>query len=119
MMTSIARLAVLGCLLLGSAAQAQFLDTLATSPMSRFNDADNQLFMATVNKALTDGTDGETLNWKNERTPAAGSVTMQKAYVSKGMPCRDLLIANSYKTLKGEGVHTFCKDSAGKWKLVQ
>ena len=118
-MNSIARLVLLGCLLMGGAAQAQYLDTLATTPMSRFNEADNKLFMAIVNKALAEGTDGETLTWKNERTPAAGSVTLQKSYVSKGMPCRDLLIANSYKTLKGEGVHTFCKNGAGKWKLVQ
>lgn len=118
-MNSIARVLMPICLLCAGTAQAQYLDTLATSPMSRFNDADNRLFMATLNKALADGGDGVALAWKNERTPASGSVTPQKSFDSKGMKCRELLIANSYKTLKGEGVHTFCQNSAGKWKLLQ
>jgi surface antigen len=120
-MHSIARPLVMGCLLLAGmagTAEAQYLDTLATSPMSRFNEADNMLFKANLDKALASGSDGVTLAWKNERTPAAGSVTLQKSFDSKGMKCRELLIANSYKTLKGEGVHTFCQNSAGEWKLV-
>jgi hypothetical protein len=46
-------------------------------------------------------------------------VTPQKSYTSAGMKCRDLLIANSYRTLKGEAVHTFCQNTAGAWKLRQ
>ena len=116
---AIARLVMLGCLLIGGAAQAQYLNLLATTPLSQFNEADNKLFMATLDKALADGADGVPIAWKNERTPAAGVVTPQKTFVSEGMKCRDLLIANSYKTLKGEAVHTFCQNSAGQWKLVQ
>jgi surface antigen len=118
-MNAIARFLLLGCVLWAGSAHAQYLNTLANSPMSHFNDADNKLFMANLDKALAQGADGVTLTWKNERTPAAGSVTPQKSFESKGMKCRELLIANSYKTLKGEGVHTFCQNSAGKWKLVQ
>lgn len=117
-MNAIARLVMLGCLLAADAASAQFLDRLATTPISRFNEADNKLFAATIDKALNQGTDGVTLAWKNERTPAAGAVTPQKSYVANGMKCRDLLIANSFQTLRGEGVHTFCQDATGKWKLV-
>jgi len=116
-MKAIAGFVVLGCLLFGAAAQAQYLNQLATTPLSQFNEADNKLFMAAIDKALADGADGVALAWKNERTPAAGVVTPQKSYTSAGMKCRDLLIANSYKTLKGEAVHTFCQDGAGKWKL--
>ncbi len=118
-MNAIARLVTLGCLLCGAAAQAQILSMLATTPLSQFNDADNKLFMATIDKALAEGADGVPLVWKNDRTPAAGAVTPQKTFVSEGMKCRDLLIANSYKTLKGEGVHTFCLNDAGQWKLRQ
>ena len=116
-MMTIARLALLGGLLFGGATQAQYLNLLATTPVSQFNDADNKLFMATIDRALAEGVDGTPIAWKSERTPAAGVVTPQKTYASAGQKCRDLLIANSYKTLKGEAVHTFCEDSAGKWKL--
>jgi len=37
---------------------------------------------------------------------------------SDGRKCRELLIANSYKTLKSEAVHSFCQDGSGQWKLV-
>jgi surface antigen len=117
-MKTIAGLITLGCLLSGGGtAHAQYLNMLATTPVSQFNEADNKLFMATIDKALSESGDGVALTWKNERTPAAGVVTPQKTYALDGLKCRDLLIANSYKTLKGEAVHTFCQDSAGKWKL--
>jgi surface antigen len=118
-MKAIAGFMLLGVLLAGPTAQAQYLTQLATTPLSQFNDADNKLFLATIDKALAEGADGVAIAWKNERTPAGGIVTPQKSYVSGGMKCRDLLIANSYKTLKGEAVHSFCQDGAGKWKLRQ
>lgn len=118
-MNAIARLVLLGCLLFGTAAQAQFLNRLAASPVSQFNKADNQLFMAAVQKALAEGTDGVPIVWKNDRSPAAGVVTPQKSFVSAGMKCREMLIANTYKTLRGEGVHTFCLNAAGQWRLQQ
>jgi len=118
-MSAIARLVMLGYLLVGAAAHAQYLNLLATTPLSQFNEADNKLFLATIDKALADGSDGVAMAWKNERTPAAGVITPQKTYVSDGLKCRDLLIANSYKSLKGEALHTFCQNSAGQWKLRQ
>jgi surface antigen len=105
--------------LLSGPAHAQYLSTLATSPISRFNDTDNKLFMATIDQALKEGVDGTAIPWKNDKSPAAGSVTPQRSHESQGMPCRDLLIVNSYRTLKAEGVHTFCRDRTGKWKLAQ
>jgi surface antigen len=118
-MKTVARLVMLGCLLVATAAPAQTLNMLATTPLSQFNADDNKLFQAALDKALADGRDGEAIAWKNQRTPAAGVVTPQKTYQSGAMKCRDLLIANSYKTLKGEAVHTFCQDGVGQWKLRQ
>jgi len=118
-MNLIARLVLWSCLLCGTAAHAQYLNMLATTPLSQFNADDNKLFMATIDKALAEGKDGVAITWKNPATPAAGVVTPQKTYTADGQKCRDLLIANSYKTLKGEAVHRFCQNSAGQWKLVQ
>jgi surface antigen len=118
-MNVIARIVVLGCLLSAGAAQAQVLNMLGASPLSKFNATDNKLFMAAIDKALNEGNDGAATAWKNEKTPAEGVVTPQKSFTSSGMKCRELLIANSYRTLRGESVHTFCKASNGKWKLQQ
>jgi len=117
-MNAIAAIVMLGCLLFGGPVHAQYLNMLATTPLSKFNAADNKLFMATIDKALAEGQDGVPIEWKNSKSPAAGVVTPQKSFVSEGMKCRELLIANSYQTLKGEAVHTFCQASGGKWKLL-
>ena len=112
-------LTALTCVVASASATAQYWSTLADTPVSRFNDTDNKLMMATVNKALKEGVDGTPIEWKNEKTPAAGVVTPEKTYQAGGQPCRDLRVANSYKSLKGEGIYQFCKNASGQWKLVR
>lgn len=119
MIKALARRSALCLLLVATASQAQYLNMLGASPASHFNDTDNKLMMAAIDKALADPADGVAQAWKNPATPASGAVTARKSYVSDGRKCRDLLVANSYKTLKGEGVHSFCQDGTGQWKLVQ
>ena len=118
-MTAVPRLCALGLLLMAGLAQAQFLNLLGASPVSRFNEADNKMMWAAVNKALADPADGVAVAWKNDASPASGVVTAQRTYTSDGRKCRDLLVANSFQTLRGEAVHTFCQDDAAQWKLRQ
>lgn len=96
---------------------AQILNELAASPISRFSAADNKLFLGAIDEALSDNSDGATLAWKSDKSPAQGSVTPQRSFESKGMACRDLLIANEYRSRKAQSVHTFCRDQTGAWKL--
>jgi surface antigen len=118
-MNTLARVVVLGCMLLGSAAQAQYLNMLGASPIAQFSDTDDKLYKAAIQQALAEGTDGAPIAWKNPQSPAAGVVTPKKTYVADGMKCRDLLIANTYKTLKGDAVYTFCQTADGQWKLLK
>jgi surface antigen len=119
MIKATARHFALCLLLVASTTQAQYLNILGASPVSHFNDADNKLMLAAIDKALADPADGVAQAWKNPASPASGAVTPRRSYVSDGRKCREVLIANSYKTLKGEAVHSFCQDGAGQWKLVQ
>ena len=106
-------------LLAATSAQAQSLNLIGASPVSRFTEADLALMMAAVDRALADPADGVAQAWKNDATSASGVVTARRSYVSEGRACRDVLVANSFRTLRGEAEHSFCRDSAGKWKLVQ
>ena len=108
--------AVLGLLFAGTT-RAQILSEIAASPISRFSDADNRLFMAAIDKALSENANGVELAWKSEQSPARGSVTPQRSFEADGMQCRDVLIANEYRSRKAQSVHTFCRDAAGAWKL--
>ena len=52
--------------------------------------------MARVNQALKAEKDGETLEWKNDATPASGSVTPLARFSDNGVACRRLRIVNVY-----------------------
>lgn len=116
-MKAIALLAAALSLFLTGPAQAQILNELAASPISRFSAADNKLLLAAIDKALTVNADGAALEWKSDESPAQGSVTPRRSFESGGMQCREVLIANEYRSRRAQSVHTFCRDSAGAWKL--
>ena len=118
-MQRIARLVLLCALLAGAGAQAQILNQLGASPMAQFNRTDTQLFRAAVDKALREGPEGEPVAWSNPKSPASGEVTPRSSQVIDGLQCRELLIANRFRTLRSEGVHTLCRDAAGQWRLRQ
>jgi len=105
-------------LLAGAAQAVSGYDTFNKMPASSFNKEDTALMMARVDQALKAEKDGETLEWKNDATPASGSVTPLARYTSDGLACRRLRIVNAYGSNKAQGVYKFCEKPAGKWKLV-
>jgi surface antigen len=106
------------CLLAGAAQAVSGYDTFNKMPASSFNKDDTALMMARVDQALKAEKDGETLEWKNDATPASGSVTPLARFTSDGLACRRLRIVNVYGSNKAQGVYKFCEKPPGKWKLV-
>ena len=110
--------AALLCMLAGAAQAVSGYDTFNKMPASSFNKDDTAMMMARVDQALKAEKDGETLEWKNDATPASGSVTPLARYSSDGLACRRLRIVNVYGSNKAQGVYKFCEKPAGKWKLI-
>ncbi len=106
------------CLATAAAQAVSGYDTFNKMPASSFNKDDTALMMARVDQALKAEKDGETLEWKNEATPASGSVTPLARFTADGLACRRLRIVNIYGSNKAQGVYRFCEKPAGKWKLV-
>jgi len=102
----------------GAAQAVSGYDTFNKMPASSFSKEDTALMMARVDQALKAEKDGETLEWKNEATPASGSVTPLARFTSDGLACRRLRIVNVYGSNKAQGVYRFCEKPPGKWKLV-
>jgi surface antigen len=103
---------------LSAVAQGGDLLFLKNSPAAHFNSADFALMRGTVDKALAGAPEGPALEWKSDKTDAAGSVTPAGIDTAAApRTCRKLRIANSYKFNKSEGVYTFCQNSTGKWAL--
>src|SRR6187455_2606824 len=91
---------------------------LKDGPGAKFNNDDMALMMARVDAGLKSPSEGEVLEWKNDKTPASGSVVPMNKLTWNGMSCRRLRITNVYGEQKAQGVYKFCEKPAGKWKLV-
>jgi len=106
-------------LVAGAAAPAHAIQFgLKDGPGAKFNNDDLALMMARVDAALISPTEGDVLEWKNEKTPASGSVVPMNKLTWNGMSCRRLRITNVYGEQKAQSVYKFCEKPAGKWKLV-
>lgn len=114
-------------LLIGSAAwlsvmaapvAASGLGFLSRGPMSRFNDADMKLLNEALGQALKAPQAGITIDWANDKSGASGSVTPQRLFEDKGVPCRELKVVNRHRQLEASGVYTLCRRD-GRWKLAQ
>ena len=98
------------------AANMSFLDN---TPISRFNDQDNKMLQAAFRKAMDEGDNGATVEWKNEKTTSGGTITPLESFERQGAQCRKARVTTEHKLLKGEGQYNFCKNPKGTWKLVQ
>jgi len=114
--TFITLAALLGALI--GPVHAAEIAALRRTPVERFNADDYALMKARVNQALKAEKDGETLEWRNDKTRASGSVTPLNRLDWNGMACRRLHIANVVPGNRREGVYKFCEKPPGRWKLV-
>lgn len=107
-------MALLGTTLPATSANLGFLKD---TPISRFNKADMDMLNATLDLALESSPDGTASEWKNEKTGSSGTITPQKSLETGGKKCREVLVVNQHKTLKGEGTYTLCRVAEKKWVL--
>lgn len=91
---------------------------LKNTVAARFKAGDLALMKTTVNRALKEGRDGETLDWKNDKSPASGSATPLDRHRWKNLDCRRVRIVNVHGRLTEQGVYRFCEQPPGRWKLV-
>ena len=121
-MTGTQRLRAVACwaaLAAGAAAPAHAIQFgLKDGPGAKFNNDDLALMMARVDDGLKSPTEGEVLDWKNDKTPASGSVVPMNKLTWNGLSCRRLRITNVYGEQKAQAIYKFCEKPAGKWKLV-
>jgi len=116
--TTIAIAAALSLGISGMADAAKRQGATEGLPMTKFNEEDRAMMLAHVHQALGAEKEGETVEWKNDKTPASGSVKALNRLEWNGLACRRLQIRNVYGDLNAQGVYKFCEKPAGKWKLV-
>jgi surface antigen len=86
---------------------------LEDTPFAGFNREDQQMFNNALNKALDAPLNGNTAEWRNDRTGSSGRIMVTAD--PDGKPnCRHAHIINVHKTTQGSADYQFCKNN-GKW----
>jgi surface antigen len=111
-------LALAACLMLAAPlAHPAGLGFMGRAPMAKFSPEDHDLFRGALGRALSSAKPDETVQWRNPKSPAKGSITPQKVYERDGMPCRTLRVVNEYQSLRSDGVYAMCRRD-GRWQLA-
>jgi len=101
-----------------SHAAGQNLLFLTDAPIQAMTPADRELFVRSMNRALDQTRDGDSLSWENPSTGARGTITPTSSWQDQGQPCRALQFDNQVKGRSGRSSFSFCKQSDGSWAIV-
>jgi surface antigen len=105
-------------LLFSSGALGVNLKALEYSPVRYFTDEDWVLARSTAREALTEGENGKSYRWDNERSGSYGSLSPISDEMVDGRRCRDLVIRNFAGGVNGGGTYRFCQMEDGSWKVL-
>ena len=121
MNTRPARLAaILAALVTSAPAYSVDWRLLDYSPVRFFTDADWALFKLTGRELLEKGTDGETRTWENPDSGSHGAMKALRTYKNQvGLTCREVIVMNASRSMKGEATVHVCKQAKGNWQLSE
>ncbi|HKA45490.1 MAG TPA: hypothetical protein VKF40_26120 [Burkholderiales bacterium] len=107
--------AVAAALLLAAPAGAVNVNVFKDAPITRLNAEEVKEFSAFVNKALDDGKEGATLEWKAPKTTFTSKVTPGKSFDDGKLKCREATIESDSHDRFQRGNYTFCRGDKGNW----
>jgi len=92
---------------------------LQDGPVRYFNDDDMALFKQTLDSALENQPDNESLSWINKKTQSQGTVTPLSSEEQDGMLCRLTQMSNTAKGLTRQAELTLCRQEDGRWLFAE
>ncbi len=90
-------------------------DFLKESAVGHFSREDVALMEKTLQDALSNAADGQTVVWRNDRTGSGGRITPDKAPVGQE-GCRRVRVENFHDKRQGSDEYVLCKDG-GRWVI--
>lgn len=95
------------------------INFLEDAPVAQFNEEDVDLMLNNFYKAMDNNQDGESSEWKNEKTGHHGIATPLNTIEGADGVCRNVKIENFASSEKGTSEFRFCKASDGEWQIVE
>jgi surface antigen len=88
------------------------------APIANMTQEDLDIAGATMRKALDEGRDGQSFDWKNPNTSASGTVIALPRFEKDGMHCRGAAFTTEAKGKTGKSKWNLCKTPQG-WKVLE
>jgi surface antigen len=97
---------------------AQLWSWATESPLAHFTPEDFELFYAAADEALNQKADDSEVSWRNPDTGHSGSVKVFGTTQVGEETCREALVINQAKSIKGSLKYFVCKQDDGKWRVT-
>jgi surface antigen len=88
------------------------------APVTRMTQEDFDIAGAVVRKALDEGREGSSYQWKNDATAASGGVTVLASFEKGGMHCRGAAFTITAQGKSSRSEWNLCKTPDG-WKVLE
>ena len=82
-----------------------------------FTDADWKLLDETLTAALDGAADGESRDWRNDRSRASGRITPLASHTRDDVTCRRVRIESSAAGVRNSYRYLFCRRADGPWGI--
>ena len=89
-----------------------------SAPVAYLNDEDIEILLSTLQTAMNELPDGETVTWTNPETGNSGVVSITNTHPDYDTTCRQAQMANEAAGRTGRGTFRMCKADDGKWKFA-
>lgn len=109
------------CALLLTVAQltlAQNIEFLHRGPIAYMDDVDKQILSDTLNAALNDTKDGETVKWSNPDSGNGGTIEVLDTHEDYGTACRTVRTFSQAAGREGGGVYRLCLADDDTWQFA-
>lgn len=98
--------------------QAQNTSFLRSAPVAFLTDEDVEILFSTLQTAMNEQPDGETVTWTNSKTGHSGVINITNTHPDYDTTCRQVEMANQAAGRTGRGTFRMCKADDGKWKFA-
>ena len=97
---------------------AQNTSFLRSAPVAYLTDEDVEILLSTLQAAMNEQPDGETVTWENSQTGHSGVMNISNTHPDYDTTCRQVEMANEAAGRTGRGTFRMCKADDGKWKFA-
>jgi len=105
-------------ILLPASLLAQNTWFLRNSAASNLDEADMKILTATLQDAMSNGADGDTVRWENPDNEHFGTITVLDTHEDYETTCRSVRMSSEASGKKGSGVLRMCLADDEQWRFA-